>query len=207
MRTPWSTSRERWTSRRTRRSGSPSPSSSATRPCDRGNGPAPPRCSLPPPTWPGAWAALASALSPYCDTIATPEYLDERLAASEEMVGLAREAGDRELELLGLRFRVESLFQAGDISALDAAIEAYARLAEVLRQPISQWYVPLFRGARALMEGRFRDSERLARQALEMGERAQSTNARMMADYTQLTQAFRQAGRVEGMEGQWQRVV
>ena len=152
-------------------------------------------------------AALAYALSTYCDTIATPEHLDERLAASEEMVHRAREAGDRELELLARRFRVESLFQSGDIPAMDEEIEAYARLAEVLRQPLSLWYVPLWRGARALMEGRFQDSERLARQALEMGERAHSQNARMMADYTQLTEAFRQEGRFEDMEVQWQRFV
>jgi tetratricopeptide (TPR) repeat protein len=152
-------------------------------------------------------AALAYALSTYCDTIATPEHHRERMAASEEMVRLAREAGDRELELLAHRFRVEALFQAGDIPGLDAEIAAYASLAEVLRQPISHWYVPLFRGARALMEGRFQDSERLARQALEMGERAQSTNATMMADYTLLTEAFRQAGRFEEMEVQWQRFV
>jgi len=152
-------------------------------------------------------AALAYALSTYCDAIATPEHLEERLAASREMVDLAREAGDRELELLARRFRVEALFQTGDIPALDAEIEAYARLAEILRQPISQWYVPLFRGARALLEGRYRDSERLAGQALEMGERAHSTNARMMADFTQLTEAFRQSGRFEDMEVQWQRFV
>jgi tetratricopeptide (TPR) repeat protein len=152
-------------------------------------------------------AAVAYALSTYCDTIATPEHLDERLAASDEMVERAREAGDRELELLGRRFRVESLFQAGDIAGLDVEIEAYARLSEVLRQPLSQWYVPLFRGARALLEGRFRDSERLARQALEMGERAHSMNAVMMADFTQLTEAFRQEGRFEEMEAQWQRFV
>ncbi len=119
----------------------------------------------------------------------------------------ALRAGDRELELLARRFRVEALFQTGDIPALDAEIEAYARLAEILRQPISQWYVPLFRGARALLEGRYRDSERLAGQALEMGERAHSTNARMMADFTQLTEAFRQSGRFEDMEVQWQRFV
>jgi tetratricopeptide (TPR) repeat protein len=152
-------------------------------------------------------AALAYALSTFCDANATPEHLDERRAASQEMVQLAREAGDRELELLAHRFLVESLFQTGDIRGLDAEIEAYARLAEVLRQPLSQWYVPLFRGARALFEGRFRDSERLAGQALEMGERAHSQNARMMADYTQLTETFRQAGRFEDMEVQWQRFV
>jgi tetratricopeptide (TPR) repeat protein len=40
-----------------------------------------------------------------------------------------------------------------------------------------------------------------------MGEQAQSTNARMMADYTQLTEAFRQAGRFDDMEVQWRRFV
>src|SRR5207249_6537816 len=52
----------------------------------------------------GDGAALAYALSTYCDTIATPEHLDERLTATSEMIDVARDAGDRELELLAHRF-------------------------------------------------------------------------------------------------------
>src|SRR5207245_10022602 len=57
------------------------------------------------------------------------------------------------------------------------------------------------------MEGRFEEAEVLAGQALEVGERAHSQNARMMADFTQLTEAFRQEGRFEDMEVQWRRFI
>jgi tetratricopeptide (TPR) repeat protein len=153
----------------------------------------------------GDAAATVYALSTYCDTMATPQYSAQRFAATAEMVDLAQRAGDPELELLARRFRVVSLLEAGDIAALDHEIEAFARLAETLKQPISLWYVPLFRGMRALMEGRFDDAERLARRASELGERAHSENARMLADFTLLPEIYRQAGRFDVLEEQWGR--
>ncbi|TMB89036.1 MAG: hypothetical protein E6J45_10700 [Chloroflexi bacterium] len=153
----------------------------------------------------GDAAAHAYALSTYCDTIATPHYTEERHAASDLMVQLAVQAGDPELELLARRFRVVSLLEVGDIRGLDREIEAFASLAEKLKQPISLWYVPLFRGMRALLEGRFVDAERLAHRASELGEAAHSQNSQMLADFTQLPEIFRQAGRFDELEAQWQR--
>jgi tetratricopeptide (TPR) repeat protein len=61
----------------------------------------------------GDAAATAYALSTYCDTIATPQYAQERAAATAEMVALTRGAGDRELELLARRASGSSRVYAG----------------------------------------------------------------------------------------------
>ena len=152
-------------------------------------------------------AAHAYALSTYCDVIVLPEHAEERLEAATQMVRLSREAGDRELELLGRRHRVVYLLETGDISALDAEIAAYTHLAETLKHPIGRWYVPLFGGMRALMEGRYEEGEQLARRALGMGKDAGSRMAVPLADFTLLTELYRQAGRFDQLDEQWRRYV
>jgi hypothetical protein len=122
-------------------------------------------------------ACLAYALSSLCDAIAGPDHVDERLAYATEMVALGQSAGDREMELLGHRFQIVARLELGDIAGVDREIEAFTRVAEALRQPISLWYVPLFRGMRALMRGRLDETERLCAEEAEIGERAHSANA------------------------------
>lgn len=87
--------------------------------------------------------ALAYALSSYCDASAGPEHTQERLALASEMVELARRSGSRETELLGRRFRLVALLELGYIAGVDAEIQAFARVADALRQPLYRWYVPL----------------------------------------------------------------
>ena len=40
---------------------------------------------------------------------------------------------------------------AGILTEMDAEVDAYARTADAIRQPLYAWYVPLWRGMRALM--------------------------------------------------------
>lgn len=105
-------------------------------------------------------AALAYALGSHCDAIAGPSQAEERKAEATEIVRLAQETGDRGTELLGRRLRLVALLELGDMPAADAEVENFARTAEALRQPLYLWYVPLWRGMRALMEGRLADCER-----------------------------------------------
>jgi hypothetical protein len=75
---------------------------------------------------------------------------------------------------------VVALAEAGEWSAVDAEISSYARRAEHLAQPRLTWYVPLWRGARALMRG---DRDRVGEHAGELSEladRAGSVNARLL---------------------------
>ena len=124
--------------------------------------------------------ALAYALSSYCDAIAGAQHTEERLELATEMVELARRSGSRETELLGRRFRLVALLELGDIAGVDAEIRAFAPIADALRQPLYRWYVPLWKGMRALTEGRLDDCEALIEQARAIGARAHSRNAEIL---------------------------
>jgi hypothetical protein len=128
----------------------------------------------------GDRTALAAALAAHCDAIAGPSDTDQRLRESTEIVDLATAAGDRATELLGRRLRVVALFELGDTPAIDAEIEAYSRLAALIRQPLYSWYVPLWRAARALMRGDLAGAARLGEDARTIGDEAQSENATIL---------------------------
>ncbi len=124
--------------------------------------------------------ALAYALAAHCDAIAGPDNCERRLAESEEIVRLARSIGDRALELLGRRHRVLVLLETGDMDSADAEAFRFASVAEAIRQPLYQWYVPLWRGLRALMRGDFAGAFAASDEAERIGARAHSGNANML---------------------------
>ncbi|HEY3952158.1 MAG TPA: AAA family ATPase [Streptosporangiaceae bacterium] len=125
-------------------------------------------------------AVLAAALAARCDAISGPDHVAERCAAAAEIIELARAGGDRTGEMLGRRLLVVALAEAGEWPAVDAEISSYARLAEQLAQPRLTWYVPLWRGARALMRGDLARADEHARELGELAERAGSVNARLL---------------------------
>jgi class 3 adenylate cyclase len=118
-------------------------------------------------------ATLADALYTRHWAIFGPENVDERLALGSEIVRLAEEAGDRTRPAMGHTLRLIALLELADIPAADAEIEAYARLAEDLRQPRFLAWIDVWRAMRALLDGRFEESERLAQEALTVAQRAQ----------------------------------
>jgi hypothetical protein len=130
----------------------------------------------------GDRAALAAALASRCDAIAGPDHVTERLGAASEIVSLARQAADRPLELLGRRLRVIALSEFGSMADVDEEIGAFERVAELHGDPLYRWYVPLWRGMRALSRGELADAERYAGEALDMGSRAGSANALVLSE-------------------------
>ena len=74
-----------------------------------------------------------------------------------------------------------ALLELGDIAAFDGEVDAFARTAALLRRPLYDWYVPLWRGARALMAGDFDTVEALLGQVEGIGAVAGSDNARLLA--------------------------
>jgi tetratricopeptide (TPR) repeat protein len=94
-----------------------------------------------------------------------PDGLDERTALAAEILGLAEETGDRELELRGHAYRAASSLESGDALAVEANIAAHARLAEELPAAIHKWEATTMRALRALLSGSFEDAERLANEA------------------------------------------
>ena len=140
--------------------------------------------------------ALAYALAARCDATAGPEHIDERLAAATEIARLAESVGDRNMELLGRRNRLIALLESGEIRGVDVEIERYELVADGLGQPLYQWYVPLWRGMRALMEGRIEAACTYGAKAASVGARGGSHNAALNADCLAWNIALK-AGRLE----------
>ncbi len=106
-----------------------------------------------------------------------PDRIEEALAAGDDIVRLAPIGGDRDMEFEGHHLRLIALTQLGDFEAVDEEIAACDKLAGELRQPRYQWEAAVFRTMRALMQGRFKEAERLAQTALSFGQRAQQEAA------------------------------
>jgi tetratricopeptide (TPR) repeat protein len=102
-----------------------------------------------------------------------PDHLDERLAVTSELVYLAEDTGARDLAFQAHVFRLGDLLEVGRIDAVDDEIETIARLADELRQPLYQWWTPMFRAMRALLEGRLDEAERCAEAGAAIGQRVQ----------------------------------
>lgn len=124
--------------------------------------------------------ALAYALSAHCDAIAGPACVEQRIAEATEIVALALASGDVRMELLGRRLRLVALLEMGRTADVDAEIERYARACDAVRQPLYSWYVPLWRGMRALMESRFDDALGYCDEAERIGAAGNSQNSEMM---------------------------
>ena len=149
---------------------------------------------------------LAAALAAQCDAISGPDYVAERRAAAAEIIELARASGDRTREMLGRRLLIVALAEAAEWSAVDAEISSYARQAEYLAQPRLSWYVPLWRGTRAVMRGELALADAQADELSELAERASSINARLLA-LVQRYLSLLAEGRADELSGDFVEIV
>jgi hypothetical protein len=162
--------------------------------------------------------ALTYALSALCDVRSGPDHHADRLRWSAEMIGNARRIHDLPLELLGRRFRLVALLEAGTVVEAEAEALAYEAAAKLLHQPLYLWYVPLWRGMRALLQGRYDDCLAALEETEELGRRAGSGNAEILAmtqrwcllidrgDREGLLRALRNVPPLDQLPGVWPRV-
>jgi tetratricopeptide (TPR) repeat protein len=149
-------------------------------------------------------AALRSALDARWMAVWGPDGLDERTALAEEILRLARETGDREMELDGHASRAASSLESGDVPAVQAEIAAHARLAEELPMAIHRWAATTMRALRALLHGSFEEAERLANEALSL----QPGRPNVMFTHLDQVALLRwEQGRLEELRDEWQGVV
>src|SRR5262249_1662340 len=106
-----------------------------------------------------------------------PENMTERLAIADEVVELARRAGDERLAREGRGRRIVTLLELGELGAAHAEIEVHARAAEELRQPFGRWQAAGWQAAEALLAGRFAEGESRAKEAFELGRRVRMADA------------------------------
>ena len=120
---------------------------------------------------------LATCLDARHYALWRPETVHERLDVAAELRRIAEAVGDPELELEGAGWTVVDLLELGDVAGADIQIAAASRLAAALHRPLYEWWTSLFRCARAQMDGRFEEAERLAHETLAIGQRGQAENA------------------------------
>jgi DNA-binding CsgD family transcriptional regulator len=106
-----------------------------------------------------------------------PERFAARLNTTLEAMRLAQQIGDRERVLEAASWRLFDLMELGDIETRAVEFAAYTRLADELRQPFYQYIGVTSRAMMALFEGRLDESERLARESLEVGQRMPGLDA------------------------------
>jgi tetratricopeptide (TPR) repeat protein len=121
--------------------------------------------------------AQLSALKARHAALLHVDHTDERLRLGEELLELAGRIGERELEALGHHWRVYDLLEAADVEGAKRAHKRLALLAAELRQPLYNHFAVGWEVVWAQMAGRVGDAERLAREAYELGLRAQSRDA------------------------------
>ena len=143
--------------------------------------------------------ALTFALSSRHLALWGPENVEERLAVAGEVVRLATEVEDTERVLQGRAWQVVDFLEIGDIQAVDVGIALCGRLATELRQPGYLWWAAVFRGMRALLDGRFAAAEALIQEALAIGQHAQNENATQVFA-TQMFLLRREQGRLAELE-------
>ncbi|WP_028067661.1 ATP-binding protein [Solirubrobacter soli] len=121
--------------------------------------------------------SLAAALNAQHVTHWGPDHTHARLSWAEEMLDLARQAGDRELALQARNWRLADLFELGDGARLQDELDAYAALAADVALPAFAWYVPMWRATLALLAGRLAEAAELARRGRDLGRAAGDANA------------------------------
>jgi hypothetical protein len=125
----------------------------------------------------GDAAALAYALNARHVVLWGPENVAHRLHDAAEVIQLAKAIDDQEMALRGHIWRITDLVELGDLQAADEESAVYAQRAEHLKQPFYLWFLTVWKAIRAGMEGRFDEAERLAHQALTIGQRAHDLDA------------------------------
>ena len=149
-------------------------------------------------------AALRTAVDARWMAVWGPDGLEERTALAAEILRLAQETGDRELELEGHAHRAASSLETGDARAFQADIAAHARLTEELPMATPRWAATTMRALQALLHGSFEDAERLANEALSLEP------GRPNVQFTYIDQLALlrwDQGRLGELRDQWQGVV
>ncbi len=104
-------------------------------------------------------------------------HLAERIEVSTEMLTLARQIGNLELQLQAHAWLIVDLLERGDLDAVDAQLDAFEAGADRLRQPLFEWNAIVWRAMRALLAGSLSLADELAAEALAAGGPAEAVTA------------------------------
>jgi DNA-binding SARP family transcriptional activator len=129
-----------------------------------------------------------------------PQNVQERLAAANDLLGLAERSGDERLAMQGHRWRMMDLLELGEMDAVDIEIDAYMQIAARRKRLSDELYVHLYRAMRLMFAGDFDGAAAEGNAAVRVGDRIQDTNT---GNATLLLSLMyrRERGRLERLEG------
>ncbi len=130
--------------------------------------------------------ALVTALHSRHWALTTPGMALERLAHTEEMLRVAKETANPEIDFLAHNARFHCFLELCDRRGMDVETQSMIEIAERLRQPFYRWHTVCLRTVRAMLDGRSLEAERLAEEALELGRLRQSEYAAYVFRYAQM---------------------
>lgn len=120
--------------------------------------------------------ALAWVLSARHAALWGPGDLDARIDTAEEIVRLAGELGEEELEMLGQGWLVVDRLEHGDVAGCDQARARHGELAARLRRLSHRRDAEMWTAMRAMLAGRLDQAEGAVDRARDLGEAAHDPN-------------------------------
>jgi predicted ATPase/class 3 adenylate cyclase len=128
-----------------------------------------------------------------------PQHAWQRMAYASEMLESARACDSKELIIFALWWRVYSAFQTGDVFIASRDLEEFGRMAEERREPHGLFCVKNFQACQASIRGQFEECERLAQEALAIGQNLELPQV-MGLFGTQMFTLHRELGRLNEVE-------
>jgi DNA-binding winged helix-turn-helix (wHTH) protein/tetratricopeptide (TPR) repeat protein len=130
----------------------------------------------------------------------------ERLELLDRLVALAERTHALDALTLGLQESVAELLEIGDAARLDVALRRHRVAVESLRQPFFRWVHTFLMQMRSLLAGSLDEADRLAHEALALGQSVGSPNAVPLFG-VQLYCVRREQGRLGELVSLFERVV
>ena len=112
--------------------------------------------------------ALVDALRARQLACCAPEGLTERVVLAGRMLDVADALGSAWVEMWGRLWRIDTLFETGQLRSVQRELADLGPCLERLSGPIGQWHYLAYAANLALATGRFTDAARLAREAFKV---------------------------------------
>ena len=125
--------------------------------------------------------------------------VDRRIDMTTETLAIAQQTNDATLTHWARLWLNIALLGKGDVTGFAAQIDAEEELAQTVKLPAIAWYVPLWRATNALIRGDLVAAERLALEALTLGQDANDETSLQMFGVQLYTVRLEQ-GRLDEVE-------
>jgi DNA-binding CsgD family transcriptional regulator len=97
-----------------------------------------------------------------------PDGTGERAVIAARMLDAGRETGSAWIEMWGRLWRIDTLFEAGQLPAISRELTDLASCAGRLQVPVARWHLLQYSATHAYATGRYADAVRLAGEALKV---------------------------------------